>query len=71
MEATYKSGQDVNIQGATVRITDAMPIKHGEEAVDFVYELDGRELWQATETEMERLVSGEWTLRDLELQNDV
>ena len=71
MNPTYTQNQEIQIDGTNRSITDVMPVKQGDSIIDFVYELDGRQEWQATEKEMESLTSGEINLKELERINDV
>lgn len=71
LKQKYQDNQDVKIDGYDYRITDVRDVKQGEQIVDFVYELEAHSGWEATEGELDKLISGELTLRELEEINDV
>lgn len=71
-EKQPKYSKTVTIQGNEHTITNGpSPLRQGEQTVDFLYELDARELWQVTELEIERLQDGTLTFKELEELNDV
>ena len=69
MESKYR--KTVQINGMDYTITDIRPVLNGSTPVDFVYELEEREGWRPTEGQLDRLIAGEITLRQLEEDDNI
>lgn len=69
MEAKYRKTVQINEMDYT--ITDIRPVLHGCTPVDYIYELEDRELWRPTEGQLDRLIAGEITLRQLEEDDNI